>query len=469
MSVRLTRRSRPQAVRRQKILFICHNHPSVRPGGAEAYALELHRHLRDSDRFEPIFLAKGGPPLSPAGRPHLGTCTSLVGSSPDEYFFFMDGYGYDWTFGTIPHDKEIYTKHFRSFLAAIQPDIVHLQHTMFFGYDILREIRNTVPSAAIVYTLHEFMPICHRQGQMLRTIDDQPCLEESPRRCHECFSEISPQTFFLRKRFIQSHFALVDLFLAPSEFLRQRYVDWGIPPERIRTEEYGRTLAAPLAESNGQGARNRFAFFGQLTPFKGVQVLLEATALLLGAKLEHDDPLIRALESAASSGNGSAKDLATRPEVRVYGANLDLQPGEFQNRVRELLAQTRETVTLVGRYDHDELPQLMADTDWVIVPSLWWENSPLVIQEAFHHGRPVICSDIGGMAEKVKDGVNGLHFKAGDASALARTMEAAVETPGLWDRLQGGIEPVYSMTEHVGALGELYAELLARKELLHAR
>src|SRR3954465_10271222 len=108
------------------VLFICHNHPSVRPGGAEAYALELHRHLRDSDSFEPILLAKGGPPLSPAGRPHLGAYTSLVGEAPGEYFFFMDGDDYDWTFGTIPHDKELYTKHLRSFLHAVQPAIVHL-------------------------------------------------------------------------------------------------------------------------------------------------------------------------------------------------------------------------------------------------------------------------------------------------------------------------------------------------------
>jgi glycosyltransferase involved in cell wall biosynthesis len=450
---------------RRTVLFICHNHPSVRPGGAEAYALELHRYLRDSDEFEPIFLAKGGPPLSPVERPHIGTCTSLVGAAPDEYFFYMDGYEYDWIFGTIPHDKELYTKHLRGFLRAVQPDIVHLQHTMFFGYDVLREIRNTLPSAAIVYTLHEFMPICHRQGQMLRTVDDQPCLEESPRRCHECFPEISPQTFFLRKRFIQSHLMLVDLFLAPSEFLRQRYIDWGIPAERIRTEEYGRTLAPPTPEPEAREVRNRFAFFGQLTPYKGVQVLLEAIALLLEKDHEEDDPLIRALEAAAMGGTQVASAPAARPDVRIYGANLDLHPGRFQNRVRELLEQTRAAVTLIGRYDHMQLPQLMADVDWVIVPSVWWENSPLVIQEAFHFRRPVICGDIGGMAEKVRDGVDGLHFKAGDPSSLARTIEAAVETPGLWDRLREGIEPVYLMSDHVAALGEIYAGLLERTEI----
>ena len=51
----------------------------------------------------------------------------------------------------------------------------------------------------------------------------------------------------------------------------------------------------------------------------------------------------------------------------------------------------------------------------MVVPSIWWETGPLVVLEAFQHGRPVICSDIGGMAEKVTDGVNGLHFRTRDA------------------------------------------------------
>ena len=110
------------------------------------------------------------------------------------------------------------------------------------------------------------MPICHRQGQMLRVPDDEPCLEESPRRCNECFPEISPQTFFLRKRFVQSHLSLVDLFIAPSAFLAQRYVDWGIPADKIRVEEYGRTAPAGSAVTEEREFRDRFGFFGQLTP-----------------------------------------------------------------------------------------------------------------------------------------------------------------------------------------------------------
>ena len=80
----------------------------------------------------------------------------------------------------------------------------------------------------------------------------------------------------------------------------------------------------------------------------------------------------------------------------------------------------------------------MQSVDWMVMPSIWWENSPIVIQEAFFHGRPLICSNIGGMAEKITDGVNGLHFRVGSPEDLADRMTQAMSTPELWDRLRDG-------------------------------
>ena len=64
------------------------------------------------------------------------------------------------------------------------------------------------------------------------------------------------------------------------------------------------------------------------------------------------------------------------------------------------------------------------------MPSIWWENSPIVIQEAFFHGRPIICSNIGGMAEKITDGVNGLHFRVGSPEDLVDRMAQALSDAG---------------------------------------
>ena len=66
----------------------------------------------------------------------------------------------------------------------------------------------------------------------------------------------------------------------------------------------------------------------------------------------------------------------------------------------------------------------MRQVDVVLVPSIWWENSPLVIQEALRNGVPILCSDIGGMAEKVRDGIDGMHFPMGNPVALAQRLLA---------------------------------------------
>jgi glycosyltransferase involved in cell wall biosynthesis len=98
----------------------------------------------------------------------------------------------------------------------------------------------------------------------------------------------------------------------------------------------------------------------------------------------------------------------------------------------------------------------MAGVDWVVVPSIWWENSPLVIQEAFCHRRPVICSNIGGMAEKVDDRVNGLHFAVGDPAALAATLELAATRSGLLDELRAGIKAPPTVAETADACLKIY-------------
>jgi len=422
---------------KQRILYICHNHPDIRPGGAENYALELHEALRSSGEFEPVFLARSGPPVSVSACPHPGTQVAAVNDDPNQYFFYTDLGDFEWLNGTS-NNKDLVTRYYRNFLEGCRPDLVHFQHTSGLGYDLLRQTRNTMPEAPIVYTLHEFMPICHRSGQMLRTINnDELCTHASPRRCHECFPSISPQAFFMRKKFVQSHFALVDLFLSPSRFLLERFAAWGIPADKLRFEENARLLTGPLDGSLEDRPRNRFGFFGQINQYKGLDILLRAMQIL-----------------GREGADGASMHLW------VHGANLELASAACQEEIKALLEATRANVTMVGRYGPADLPELMARVDWVVVPSIWWENSPLVIQEAYLHHRPVICSNIGGMAEKVRDGVSGLHFRVRDPQNLARVMRRAAQTQGLWDQLRRGVPPVHPMTEHVARLTMIYRELL---------
>src|SRR5215213_2633163 len=297
-------------MQKTKVLYVLHNHPTLHPGGAEAYALELYESLRESDEFEPLLVARIGPNVASARTSHPGAPFSAVGDDPNQYFLFTETDHFDF-FTMTSRDKGVYTHHFADFIRAHNPDIVHFQHTLFIGYDLVSAVRRLLPQAPIFYTLHEFLPICHRDGQLLRT-NGELCKMASPRRCNECFPAIAPQEFFLRERFIKSHFENVDMFLAPSQFLLERYVDWGIPRDRIRFEDYGRIRDHHVvpAEPRPDG-RNRIGFFGQLNYFKGVNVLMNAMALL--------------------------GERGVDAHLWLHGANLELQPDNFKQEFAEVL------------------------------------------------------------------------------------------------------------------------------------
>jgi len=419
-----------------RVLYVAHNHPTLHPGGAEAYALELYEAMREEPGVEPVLLARIGTNVARQRVAHPGTPFSSVNGDPNQYFVFTETQHFDF-FTLTSRDKSLYSQHLTNFLLAHRPDVVHLQHTHFIGLDLLSQIRRVLPEAAIVYTLHEFLPICHRDGQMVRRFSTELCREASPRRCHECFPEISEQSFFLRQRFVKAQFDHVDRFLAPSAQLMDKYLDWGIEPGRITVEEYGRR-EPPVRAPDPVETRKpvNFGFFGQLSAFKGAKVMLEAMSLV---------------------------DEDVDAHLWLHGANLELQSEEFQAEFAAMHDSIKDRVTFRGPYEHAELPKLMADLHWVVVPSIWWENSPLVIQEAFFHRRPVICSDVGGMAEKVRDGVDGIHFRVGDAFSLAKAFETAATSPKLWNSLRRGIREPYAMDTHVSRLRGMYGQLLDQR------
>jgi glycosyltransferase involved in cell wall biosynthesis len=416
----------------RKVLYVSHNHQSVKPGGLEVYADELYNAVKAAGQFEPFFLARVGERLS-AGRPHHGTRLALSDDDPNLYYIHTEREEFD-SFMWTSTDKRLYTEDWRSFLQAIKPDVLHFHHSAWLGFDMLREAKQTLPETPIVYTLHDFVPICHHLGQMVRTYNDGLCYEATPRRCHQCFPRITVQQFFLRERFIKSALEAVDMFIAPSRLVRDRFIDWGVAPDRIRYEDNGRTAVTALPDPPDAGRRRRLGFFGQITRFKGLDLLLEAMKLLHAR--------------------------GTVAELWVHGANLEFAREELRSRITDLLEEASAAVRFVGRYQRGELTRRMAGVDWVVIPSTWWENAPLVIQEAWMCRRPVICGNVGGMAEKVRNGVDGLHFRFHDPYDLADTIERAVNSPELWETLRDGITDPYPMAAHLEAITAIYEDLL---------
>ena len=198
-------------------------------------------------------------------------------------------------------------------------------------------------------------------------------------------------------------------------------------PERITFSRQGRDFPHLKLDllTKTPSPSLRVGYMGQITWHKGIHVLLEA------ARRMPDAPVI----------------------VRVYGDTAPFP--EYTARLRHLIAEDKR-LQLAGLYDRQELSRILQELDVIVVPSLWYENSPNVILEALACRTPVIASNLGGMAELIQHGRNGLLFEAGNASDLAAQLGRLVEEPGLLDALRRGTGPVRSMDEEISELVGIY-------------
>ena len=119
---------------KKKVLYILHNHPSIRPGGSESYALELYEAMRGSEDFEPVLMARLGNDVAAPRTAHAGSPFSRINEDENQHFFFTEEGHFDFFFMTL-REKSQYTNHFAEFLRAERPDVVHFQHTFFMGID----------------------------------------------------------------------------------------------------------------------------------------------------------------------------------------------------------------------------------------------------------------------------------------------------------------------------------------------
>ena len=395
---------------KQRILVLAHAHPDFSLGGGEIAAYNLFEAYRANEDVEEAWFL---------GRADRGRgVTGAIGMRRPGEYLWEQGIG-DWHLMKAQHQESL-TTWFADLIRALRPTVVHAHHYMHLGLEFLHVIKQIDPSIRLYMTLHEYMAICRNNGQMIKTDGKRLCSRATADECRQCFPQYSAEDFWLRKHFFMKHFDLVDGFISPSEFLRARYIAWGIAPERITVIENGQGALAtiPARPLEVGETRNRIGFFGQVTPYKGLHVLLEAISNL-------------------------RRKERRKIVLEIHGANLELQTTDYRDRIETLREPLIDegVVQWVGPYQPHELRQRLSGVDWVVVPSVWWENSPMVIQEAFVAGRPLLVSDIGGMAEKVRHGVDGLHVPTGSNSHWGRALLSASQATDSWEQLRSGITP----------------------------
>lgn len=429
--MRTSRRRATTPNRPLRVLVMSHMHPAVSRGGAEIAAYQMHKAFATKPGVASVFLGASG-----------GKVQERLGARFIQPFgegeWVYSGAGFDHWIHANPDPD--FPPEFAALLRDLAPDVVHLHHYTNFGVEALLHIRRTLPQAAIVVTLHEYLAICNHFGQMLKRPSLGLCERSSPRDCARCFPERSEQDFFLRELYLKRFLGLADHFIAPSAFLAQRYIAWGLDARRISVIENGmpeHTL--PPADPPRMDPEDGLVlgFFGQISRLKGIDVLLDAAALL---------------EKQAVEGL----------RIDIHGDHAG-QPPAFRDLFEARLAKLPGNVRFCGPYENSRVHQLMRSVQAVLVPSIWWENSPLVIQEALLNRRPVITADIGGMAEKVRDGLDGFHFQAGSAWSLASLLRGLAAKPERLHALQATLTAPPSVQDTAAATLKLYRRLLAAR------
>jgi glycosyltransferase involved in cell wall biosynthesis len=353
-----------------------------------------------------------------------------------------------------------------------KPDLLHVQGLQFVGgVSALRAA--AARGVPIVMTLHEYWLLCPRAGLMY-DVAGRACETATPADCARCvdiypidrlrwgdarhggeaaagqggrpdaadkpaqgrFAELGNRRWFARALAqrevdLEPLRHLVGRFIAPSRFLLERFVAAGWPREKLVHADYGfppLEADAWRAHRAPRGGLLRAGFVGTPSDYKGVEVFAGAVA-----RLPPGTPL----------------------RATIHG-HLDWFP-EVAARLAALAART-PALTLAGPFDAARRDEVLGTLDLLVVPSLWWENSPLTIHEAWQRGIPVLASDRGGMAELLAQG-GGAAFPPGDEAALAGLLARAAREPALLAGWRASIPPVRAIEEDVRLVEELAREL----------
>jgi len=236
-----------------------------------------------------------------------------------------------------------------------------------------------------------------------------------------------------REPHLMAKLAQADRVIAPSKFIAGVYRRHGLPAAKVVHLPYGldpgRFADMPPKKPVPGKPRLDVGYVGSISRHKGVHVLLEAMRLLDG-----DDV-----------------------RLHIHGSR-DSQPG-FSEALVDGIDDPR--VTFHGPFAPASLGRVLAGLDVLVVPSLWYENTPFSVLEALHAAVPVVASDLGGISEIVVPGQSGMLFPAGDAAALAAVLQRIAADPAGELALEPPRPP--SIDDNLARLRELYDAVVAER------
>ncbi len=434
-----------------RITFVVHQFPPRYFTGTEQYALavgtELQRRGHDVDVFalDPAFGEATGP---------WRESRETVNGLPVRRINFWMNLGRDWSRMEYRHPlmAEVFARHLRE----RDSDVVHAFHLRHVGADLIDA--TTAQDRGLVVSLMDFWFLCPRV--ILMHSDGSPC--SGPPRgglgcvpCHAGHLEqelaahpaaaelvalqhashgVSKPGWDLRSRvasllerpdYLRQRLLAADAIVAPTNHLRDVFVQNGVPRERITHHGYG-IDATGIVAAAPKGRPLTFGFLGSFAPHKAPHVLVEAMAKVRG--------------DCRAVLRGRASDFTDYSEPLLAAARRDAR------------------IETHGPYERAQLPAVLAGIDVLVVPSTWHENAPFVVLEARAAGLPVLASRFGGLAEVVRDGVDGELFAPGDAADLAARLQRLLDEPDRAARYREAVQAPKSLAAAVDEFEALYAQ-----------
>jgi glycosyltransferase involved in cell wall biosynthesis/MoaA/NifB/PqqE/SkfB family radical SAM enzyme len=433
-----------------KILKVIHGYPMRYNAGSEVYSQtlclglaarhEVHVFTREEDPFAPDYRLRN------EQDPEDARITLHIVNNPRN----KDRYrveGIDQRFAEV--------------LDRLQPDLVHVGHLNHLSTSLLQEAANR--EIPIIYTLHDYWLMCPR-GQFMQTFPEDPenlwaaCDGQEDKKCAErCYARYfsgAPDEYAAdvaywtdwvarRMRHVREVTDLVDVFIAPARYLHDRYRDaFGLPERKLTYLDYGFEQERMAGRRRVSNEPFTFGYIGTHIPAKGIHHLIRAFGMLQGDS-----------------------------RLRIWGRPQGQDTKALKAMAATLPPGVAERVEWLPEYRNQEIVQDVFDrVDSVVVPSVWVENSPLVIHEAQQARVPVITANAGGMGEYVGHEVNGLLFEHRSPVALAEQMQRLVDDPvfatrlGARGYLNSETGDIPGIEEHVRDVEALYAQVLAHRD-----
>lgn len=425
-----------------KILKVIHGYPMLYNAGSEVYSQTICHGLVRHGHEVQVFTRE-----EDAFRPD-GTIRTVC--DPDEPRIRIH-------LINNPRHRDRYRlavvdQRFAEVLDSFQPDVVHIGHLNHLSTSLVAEAKRC--GLPVVYTLHDYWLMCPRgQFMQMHSADKDlwaACDGQENRTCAtQCYAryfsgadeeyeeDITYWENWVARRMahVRSVVEHVDLFISPAHYLKQRYErDFGLPTTKSVYLDYGFDRARMAGRRRAANEPFTFGYIGTHIPAKGIHHLIQAFGMLEGDC-----------------------------QLRIWGRDRGQDSRALRTIAAILPKDKQRRVIWMPEYKNQQIVQdVFNQTDVIVTPSIWVENSPLVIHEAQQARVPVITADAGGMQEYVRHEVNGLLYRHRDVADLAVQMQRLRDDPALAQRLgehgylfsEDGNIP--ALDQHIADLEELY-------------